>query len=568
MPLNHRVSARERRWVWFFAAGVIVLTTLPYLVGFASQGKDWRFTGFVFGVEDGNSYIAKMLGGSAGNWLFRTPYTAEPQNGAWVYLPYVLLGKLAAPPAQHEQLVALYHLFRFVAGILAILATYDFLAIFLRNVTLRRIGLVLATVGGGLGWVLISLGQTTWLGSLPLEFYSPETFGFLALYGLPHLALGRALLLWGFVRYLARLPEVSLGREVEKPGWRKFTWWIFSRDRHEGCMALQVGMCWLLIGFLQPLTVVVAWVVCLAYLISTGIGLVWLDRVNRGTNASIWWRTARRGPWAVLVSSPMVVYTLWVFQTDEILKTWASQNVITSPHPLHYLLAYGGLLPFALVGVQQGIMKKTWCSWLPLTWLFLFPFLAYAPFTLQRRLPEGVWVVIVALALMGVERCRSVRLFGVPLAKFFHWVLLPFLVSTLLLLWGGMRTASLPARPAFQPIGQVEAFQFLAQEADPGSIVLAAYKTGNPLPAWVPVRVLIGHGPESVHLNELHPRVASFFRATATDAERLLLLAEYDVRYVFWGPAEWELGEWNPNVASFLRLVFQRGDYWVFEVVE
>jgi len=79
------------------------VTMLPYLLGYASQGDAWRFTGFVFGVEDGNSYIAKMLSGSAGAWLFRTPYTPEAQRGVLAFLPYILLGKLASPPGLHEQ---------------------------------------------------------------------------------------------------------------------------------------------------------------------------------------------------------------------------------------------------------------------------------------------------------------------------------------------------------------------------------------------------------------------------------------------------------------------------------
>jgi hypothetical protein len=50
----------NRSWVLWLRALVMLATTLPYLLGYAVQGQDWRFTGFVFGVEDGNSYIAKM----------------------------------------------------------------------------------------------------------------------------------------------------------------------------------------------------------------------------------------------------------------------------------------------------------------------------------------------------------------------------------------------------------------------------------------------------------------------------------------------------------------------------
>ncbi len=167
-----------------FAVTVMLITLLPYLVGYAVQGADWRFTGFMIGVEDGNSYIAKMLSSSAGAWLFRTPYTAYPQRGVLTYIPYFLLGKLAAAPGLHDQLVALYQIFRLVGGYLAILATYDFIAYFIRKVALRRFGLALAVLGGGLGWVLLLAGKDGWLGSLPLEFYSPESFGFLGLFGI------------------------------------------------------------------------------------------------------------------------------------------------------------------------------------------------------------------------------------------------------------------------------------------------------------------------------------------------------------------------------------------------
>jgi len=112
------VTHAERRWVMIFATIVMLITTIPYLVGYASQGQEWRFTGFIFGVEDGNSYIAKMLLGSSGSWMFRTPYTASYQRGVIAFLPYILLGKLAQGSGVHEQLVALYHLFRIGAGFL------------------------------------------------------------------------------------------------------------------------------------------------------------------------------------------------------------------------------------------------------------------------------------------------------------------------------------------------------------------------------------------------------------------------------------------------------------------
>ena len=110
----------ERRWVVIFALLVMLATTIPYLIGYFRQGAGWRFSGFLFAVEDGNSYIAKMLSGSVGAWSFRTPFTPLPQSGVLEYLPYLLLGKLAAGPGLHDQLVALFQVMRLASGFLMI----------------------------------------------------------------------------------------------------------------------------------------------------------------------------------------------------------------------------------------------------------------------------------------------------------------------------------------------------------------------------------------------------------------------------------------------------------------
>ena len=69
------MTRAERRWCLGLSVVLMLLTSIPYLVGFQEQRGAWAFTGFVFGVGDGNSYIAKMLQGAAGAWLFRTPYS-------------------------------------------------------------------------------------------------------------------------------------------------------------------------------------------------------------------------------------------------------------------------------------------------------------------------------------------------------------------------------------------------------------------------------------------------------------------------------------------------------------
>ncbi|MGH2522936.1 MAG: hypothetical protein ACRDH2_10580, partial [Anaerolineales bacterium] len=56
-----QIERREWRWVVAFAAVVMGLTALPYLVGAITAARTgWSFSGFLLAVEDGNSYIVKM----------------------------------------------------------------------------------------------------------------------------------------------------------------------------------------------------------------------------------------------------------------------------------------------------------------------------------------------------------------------------------------------------------------------------------------------------------------------------------------------------------------------------
>ena len=550
-------TAGERRWVLVFALLLLALTTLPYLLGFAMQGEALRFTGFVFGVEDGNSYLAKMLSGAYGAWLFRTPYTVFPQRGVLMYLPYLLLGKLGGLPGLHEQLVGLYQAFRWLAGVLLALAAYDFLALFVRQVRLRRLALAVVLLGGGLGWLWMLSGGRGGLSELPLDFYSPETFGFLAFYGLPHVALGRALLLWGLVIYLVNGRLEAGGR----PPWRS---------------VILLNLAWLGAGLCQPLAAaLLGGVLGLHLLVQTlrcalcrlDVGWQALGRALRFAAAGF----VLPGAWAAVSAAS--------YLTDPYLQTWGQQNVLLSPPISQYVLAYLLLAPLAAAGAVLLVREDAWRGWLPAAWALALPVLAYAPTNLQRRLPDGGWVALAALAFAALEGLqhwarqaeekdgggagwRTRTAWAAPLA-----LLVLVLPSTLLLIAGGLQAAGQQVAPAFLPTDQVRIFEYLAQDARPGDAALAAFHTSNALPAWVPLRVVTGHGPESANFAIAQSMVEEFYQPGTPDARRRAMLQVFRARYVLWGPEERQLGSWDPHQASFLVPLEREGEYEVFEAL-
>lgn len=534
VALGEAMTRHERSWCLLYAVLLAILTTVPYYLGFAVQEGIWHFTGFVFGVEDGNSYIAKMLLGSQGAWLFRTPYTNLPQQGVIAFLPYLLLGKFAAGVGLHVQLVVLFHFFRILVTPLAVLAIYQFVTQFVQSENWRRWVTVLATAGGGLGWLLIVMGKSFWLGSLPLDIHSPETFGFLAFYGLPHLVLARALLLLGLTHYLQS-----------------------EKDPRSGWIA---GVNFLILALVQPLSVVSACAVITAH---QALIFLFTFRRRKWQDWRPWLSAAFR---AVSVPLPFVVYIVFVFSKDPFLKSWAAQNRILSPHPCHYLAAFGLVFLPSIAGGLRMLQDSRKRGLLLVAWTLSLPLLAYAPYNLQRRLPEGVWVAIATLSAVGLSSRIDIK---VDKRRWIKWaILILSLPTSLLLLIGGINIAIHPSEPAFRPVEEVEAALWLFGEVETGSVVLASYSSGNMLPALAPVRVIIGHGPESSNLEALLPQVSAFYGDEMVNQERISFIDDMEIEYVWHGPHERELGSWDPADAGSLTSIYSNINYEIYQVTK
>src|SRR4030067_1335383 len=108
---------------FFLITGVFfILITLPYLWAEKAAGQDFDFGGMLLNPMDGNSYLAKMYQGWQGNWQFRLPFTADPGEGDYLFLYYLMLGHLAR--LDGLSLLLTFHLARLVARLLMLLAPW------------------------------------------------------------------------------------------------------------------------------------------------------------------------------------------------------------------------------------------------------------------------------------------------------------------------------------------------------------------------------------------------------------------------------------------------------------
>jgi len=209
-------------------------------------------------------------------------------------------------------------------------------------------------------------------------------------------------------------------------------------------------------------------------------------------------------------------------------------------------------------------------GWLALAWVGVVPVLVYLPFNLQRRLVEGAQVPLSLLAARGMVKVFNLKSQIPDLrSKLAAGVVLILLSSTNVLLVAGncLALRGQPA-PIYRDAEEVAALDWLGGRVGFDDVVLTTYETGNYLPARVKARVFVGHGPETVRADEKKALVARFFDVTTDDAWRQQLLVQYGVDYVFWGPAERDLGEFDPEEASYLKPVYEAGGYALFEDVQ
>jgi len=526
--MTDRPDIRWQEWLWVGIASLLVMgfVSVPYLIGVAHSSPEMMFSGHLFNLTDMYSYIAKMREGATGGWTYTLAYTYEPHRASFVYLYYLGLGKVAAivsgqgAQVSAETLAIAYHAARVVCGLLLLLVVYRFVAVFLDEAPKRRMAWALAALSSGLGWiptVLHLLGVMSAAPRLPVSYYIPEAFTILLLYGFPHLALVRALMLGGWLLMLRADSD-------PRGGWG---------------LAAGAGATWTIMGVVLPTMAALLGVLLAAWLIA-----LWVWR-RRFPWAAVWRASAAGiGPVAVLI------FNAWVFTRDPIYAAWAAGNVLPSPPVVDYLLAYGLLVVLAVPGVAAIWRRGLAAAWLLLlVWPLVGAVLVYAPISIQRRLLEGVIVPLSIFATIGLWQIVGEK----PDGEGLHigWrlrqgamggLLMLLVAADFLLVGGGALRAANPEWTTFHPADDRAALDWLLENAPSGSIVLAEGGASSYLPAYASVRTVVGHGPETIDGGRKRAIVDTFFLGGMSDAERLAWLDETGADYVWVGP-----GEMNPD---------------------
>jgi hypothetical protein len=516
------VSSQEWRWVITAAAVVMALTCVPYVLAL-----DGLLQGQVFGVlplsvEDGYSYLAKMQQGARGAWSFTLPYSSEPHDGVFLFLFYLMLGKVAGTDHLAQALV--FHAVRLAFGFTSLVALYRLTAEYVASVALRRLSVFVYALAGGLGWLALGfIDDANSLAALPLELYSPEAFALISLLGWPHLLASRTLVIVALIFIV-----------TDRPGW--------------------AGLALLITAVIVPLSVIP---VC-------GVAVVWcvLQRVSVAERRVALWRTSL----VVLLPAPMVLYGVWALEAHPVMAAMHAQLLLPSPNVHFYLLGYAPWWGLAALGFRAVARRRPLLARTVAVWAVLGVILVYLPINTQRRLIEGYWPLLVPLAVAGLpalaswvrQRSLALRRWLVPALA--GWTL-PASALVIASVFGVVLT---PGAPAFVPAAQVGQFALVSQAR---GVALGETLTLTWAPAFTGLTGYAGHPVETLDPERKDADIARFYAATTTDAARIQFLRENGIAFVFSGPREHALGGFDPAGADYLVPVGSgAGAYAVYRV--
>jgi hypothetical protein len=545
---ENEAETSEWRFVLATIAFVLIITTLPYVYGYASAPADKQFMGIMLDVPDHGQYFSWMRELTEAN-LSANKLTPEANEPLFFNLLWWGMGRLGRLLGLGFD--GMYQIMRVTFTTLFLLAVYRLCAWFFADKLMRRTAFLVTTFTSGFGWVLVVLKYTLTKGVLlnPLDLYVAEGNTFLSILGYPHF-VGAALFIFVF--------DLILRGQVK------------GQLRY----AVAAGLVALFLGWQHAYDLVTVYTIMLTYAILLTL------RDRRLPMYMIW-----SGIIVGLISCSPAIYSVILTKVDplwkEVLAQFANADVYTPPlYRLPMLLGPAFLLalftaikdrPLRLQGLSDNDLFVK-------GWFFITFVLVYLPVDYQIHLINGWQAPIAILATQGlfkyalpfaekVIQQRRLTLSPEALRRGLAVALIAAILPTNLYLWA-WRFLDLSRHnyPFYLHKDEVAALAWLEANAGPDDVVLSSLDVGQYIPAYTGTHAFLAHWAQTLDFYGKTDMVNQFFAGDTEDMRRQQILNLYDVNYVLRGPAEQALGNFAPDAADYLSPVFSNSTVTVYAV--
>jgi len=523
------IERGELRWAAWFAAALMAATCLPYLFGIAATPPESRYMGFLSNPDEHNVYMGWMRQAMEGRWLFKDPFTTESQPGAGFFNVFFLaLGWVAR--ALHVEPIWPYHGARLIFGFLLLVTAYVFAARYCRTVLARRLALGLVGLSSGFGWIYALLRPDAAVH--PLDYgrhlVLPEAITFLSLLLNPLFAASMWLIL---ATYLLLLRAWDTG----------------SRKA-----LLGASLAALFLANIHTYDVLVIWCVLAAMVLVRG-----------AMQRRLPWREAWMAAVVVAVSVWPVIYQVAFFQADPVFQAKALTKALTPPGR-YVALGLGLPLLLAIPGAAVAARRRLVLPvvWVAVNWLLV----AYAPFSFQRKMIEGMHLPICVLAAAFVGDCLLARRWRGAGAVALAVVVLSLPSNAFFvrqaghnLLTNNREYLHVLMPPLYLSDDEFAAMRWLRENTRSDEAVLSTNLTGSYIPGVAGNFVFVGHWAETIHYKRRLGETLDFLSPATSDGFRIALARRHSLRYLFYGPRERAVGGFDPEASPRMTRVHRVG---------
>lgn len=506
-----------------------------YLYGILSPISGMYFLGRrVINLADTYTYIAFIEQAKQGRWMLANQFTTEPQEPFLVRPLFVILGRIA-------DVFAISSRDAFIFGIIALsfafcFVLYKFLGKLFTNDWNRVFAFAVVLTSTGFGFFLNRLFPQS------IDLWIPEANTFLSLGEAPHFIFSQILMLVSFLFFIKGIEE-----------------------KYVKNFLISAGALFLLV-FEHPFNIFVTFTVL-------GIITIVFERRRMVSQKMVSWIIL-----VFLIQIGGVLYHLQGTVTNQVLGQWYQANSLPSPSPLNFLIGYGLLIPFAILGVEKFLSRQTMYRLLIVIWVLVTFVLLYSPLSFQRRVSEGLHIPLSILASVGILTMGNfIGKFVVEQAR--KKVIVGFSVIMLVVMSVGSLWAS------FQDIlvirsdtinqyvyhirnGEKQAMDILSKNTTLDDVIFANATYGNLIPGITGRKTYVGHG---VQTHDLAGKIneANSFLLESNDKKGYAFLKKHGITFIFLGPNDPMLTYgFRPAQKPYLELSYNNNGILIYHVID
>ncbi|MFA6255218.1 MAG: hypothetical protein WC675_04305 [Patescibacteria group bacterium] len=546
------ISKKEWQFVAILTVVIIILTGLPYLVGYLNAPSQTAYNG-LHALSPGDipvyySYINQV---TSGEFLVKDLFTSEPQTLGTFNVWWTLVG--LGVRFFHVPLILGFQLSRILMIPIFIFVAYLFISYIFPEVLKRKICLIFLFFASGIGFYFagpvfkLGLADTS-IYRWPIDLWIPEANTFNTLYQTSHFIASITLMLLIFLLMLLAFEK------------RKLSY------------ALVSGVLALFYFNFHPYYVPVIF----------GVGGLYLFILMLEAKRFLW-TEAMYLILVFLLSAPSIFYHFWLIQNSAVIAQRAAQNVTFISPPIFVFVGYGWLWLGLILGlVFLGRNKKFTNSFIfLLVWLLVDLALIYSPLPFHSRYTQGLHVVLVIFTVAGLFYLYDYLKTKLKPSYSNFLVENPFLLGVLFIVLLSPSTLFNLYRDLYfftaQPKEVKEKFYFSQDVLSAmawlknqplGQVVLASEMPAKFIPGFSGQPVYLAHLHETLFYDSKLPYLIWFLKDNTQDSAKKEFLNKQGIDYIFYSDYEKKLGSFDPATKNYLRLVFESGQVQIYQVIK